>query len=252
MGSCVRVYCLCMELLSLTAVALILLFVARRAALTYFRARTARIQMEEEAAFRNETGDYRMTLLVLGDSTGMGVGASRPEESVAGRLAAYIGATHVENYARPGAEAADLAAQARQATLHRYDYLLIQAGGNDIILLHGAKETAKKLAIAMLELPEAGKTILMSAGDVGAATIFPLFVRFFHTLASRAFHRWFSKVAKRRGAVYVDLYVPRERSPFVLEPERFLSKDGLHPSSEGYALWFEKLKEALVENDAAP
>lgn len=234
-----------MSLFGIIVVLIILGCFAYAGIMLYFRAHAARLMMAEEHPYKNESIDYAKTLLVLGDSTGVGVGADKPEESVAGRLASYIGATHTENYAVSGATVADLKPQIEKVTLKSYDFILIQIGANDIIFFRGAKRTAQQLDIFMMMLPEARQTILMSAGNVGGATIFPFVVRPFHTWANLEFHKWFERVAKRRGATYVNLYEPRHIDPFLREPERYLSKDGLHPSSEGYGLWFEKIKQAL-------
>jgi lysophospholipase L1-like esterase len=214
--------------------------------MVFLRAHAARVQMAEERPYKKETGDYAKAMLVLGDSTGAGVGAHVPEESVPGRLASYIGATHVENYAASGATVTDLKDQIDKATLSRYDTILLMIGGNDILFFHSAKKSAKKLDILMMTLPEASTVILMTAGNIGGATIFPFIVRPFHMLASLSFRKWFKKVAKLRGALYVDLYEPFIRDPFLEEPDRYLSSDGLHPSSEGYGLWFAKVKQSLA------
>lgn len=234
-----------MSFLGMVIVFGILCCFAYAGVMLYFRAHAARMMMGEECPYTHESTDYTKTLLVLGDSTGAGVGADSPQESVAGRLAAYMGATHTENYAVSGAAVSDLKAQIDKASLNCYDTILIQIGGNDIILFHDARSTAQKLDVLMMGLPSARQTILMCAGNVGGATIFPWVVRPFHTWTNLVFHRWFSKVAKRRHALYVNLYEPRNLDPFIQEPERYLSKDGLHPSSEGYAAWFEKIQQAL-------
>ncbi len=220
--------------------------VAYRALLTFLRAHAARIQIDETVPFEQISSDYAKTLLVLGDSTAVGVGASKPEESVAGRLAAHLGATYVENRAASGAATEDLKVQMDHAARRTYDVILIQIGGNDIIMLRSAKKSASALDLALMELPEAKQVYLMSAGNVGGATTFPLLVRVFHTWSTKAFHSWFTKVAKRRGITYVNLYEPRSRDLFISESGRYLSADGLHPSSEGYALWFEKLRTYLT------
>jgi lysophospholipase L1-like esterase len=223
----------------------VLASVAYRAALIFFRAHAARVQMADEHPYKKESTDYTKTLLVLGDSTAVGVGASRPEDTVPGRLATYLGATHTENYAKSGSFSGELKEQIDQAVLDRYDVVLIMTGANDILFLHGAKETAKQLDVLMMTLPDAGKVILMTAGNVGGATIFPLIVRPLHTWLNQTFHHWFTKVAKRRGALYVNLYQPSLQDPFRKDPDRYLSEDGLHPSSDGYGLWFEKVREVL-------
>lgn len=224
---------------------LILTYIAFWSGNVYFKARASRALMQTETVYIKESGNYAATLLVLGDSTGVGVGAGTPEASVAGRLAAHLGATHVENYAESGAETAGLPAQIAKATLPRYDTILIQIGGNDILWFHDAKKTAGELKDALAALPDAEKVIVLSAGNVGGATIFPPPLRPFHTWRNQAFHTEFAKAASVSGAVYVNLYEPPGMDPFLENPERYLAEDGLHPSAEGYALWFKKILAVL-------
>lgn len=86
---------------------------------------------------------------------------------------------------------------------------------------------------------------MLSAGNVGGATLFPPFVRPFHTATNLRFHKEFAKVAAAHGALYVNLYEPFWKDPFLRDPRRYLSRDGLHPSTYGYGLWFDKVKAAL-------
>jgi lysophospholipase L1-like esterase len=212
---------------------------------TFLKARISRELMAHETPYKNETSDYTKTLLVIGDSTGVGVGADRAEDSVAGRLSAYIGATYAENYAVSGAMVEDLPAQIQKAKLPKYDYLLIQIGGNDIFAFHNAKKTAAHLSNIFGTLPPAEKIILMSAGNAGGGTLFPPPMRPFHTMVNMALHKEFARVAHGWRAIYVELYEPFWKDPFLRDPSRYLSGDGLHPSSYGYGLWFDKVKAAL-------
>lgn len=223
----------------------ILSVIAYWGANTFFKARISKALMEHEEPYSNETYDYRKTLLVLGDSTGAGVGADKPEDSVAGRLARYLGATYVENHAASGTMTEELSFQIQKAKLPKYDYILLQIGGNDILAFHNAKRTAARLSNLMAKLPPAGKVILMCAGNIGGATLFPPPMRPFHTMTNLAVHREFARVAHGWKAVYVDLFEPFWKDPFLRNPFRYLSRDGLHPSSYGYGLWFEKVKTAL-------
>ena len=234
-----------MAVWQVVATILILTYIAFWSGNLYLKARASRALMQEETAYRNETGDYAKTLLVLGDSTGVGVGAGKPESSVAGRLAAHLSATHVENYAESGAETIDLAPQIRQAKLPRYDSILIHIGGNDILWFHGAKKTGATLKDALSKLPDADQVIILSAGNVGGATTFPPPIRPFHTWLTKEFHKEFAKAASVSGATYINLYEPPNTDPFLENPERYLSEDGLHPSAEGYELWFKKLTAQL-------
>jgi lysophospholipase L1-like esterase len=223
----------------------ILSVIAYWGANTFFRARMSEALMENDRPYEKPSFDYTTTLLVLGDSLAVGVGAQAPEDSVAGRLAAYLDATYVENHAHPGAEVEDLKSQIKAAKLPKYDFILIQAGGNDILAMHDAKKTAKQLSLVLGALPPAGRIVLMTAGNVGGATLFPPPLRLFHTIVSKAMNREFARVAHGWHITFLDLFEPFYRDPFLQNPYRYLSRDGLHPSSYGYGLWFEKLKAAL-------
>ncbi|OGC88451.1 hypothetical protein A2419_01775 [Candidatus Adlerbacteria bacterium RIFOXYC1_FULL_48_26] len=197
------------------------------------------------------SNNYSKTLLVLGDSTGVGVGAMRPEDSVAGRLAASVGASYVENRAVSGAVVADIAEQFASATLTKYDIILIQVGGNDIVRFHNPKAMAEKLSPSIHKaVAHSGKTILMSAGNVGATTNFPEPMRPFYTKLTLKFHDAFSAMADKEGAVYVNLYESPKSDPFRADPDTYLAIDGFHPSSEGYGLWFERLEATVQEHEA--
>lgn len=234
-----------MAVWQIVGIILILSYIAFWSGNLYLKARASRELMREDTAYRQETDNYTKTLLILGDSTGAGVGASAPEDSVPGRTAAYLGATHIENYSKSGAETRELPGQASQAKLPRYDLILIQIGGNDILALHNPKKTAGELKEALQKLPDAGKVVILSAGNVGGATTFPPPVRPLHTWLNLELHKEFVKAASTAGATYVNLYEPPHRDPFLDNPELYLAEDGLHPSSEGYKLWFAKVQKAL-------
>lgn len=215
------------------------------AANTLSKVRISKSLMEHSPLYEALTTDYKKTLLILGDSTGVGVGATRPEETVAGRLAAYLEATYIENHSVSGAEVADLSTQIQKVRLTHYDFILIQIGGNDVLAFHDAKKTAAQLSKILEALPDAEKVVVISEGNAGGATLFPRIIRPFHYLGSLALHKEFSKVVPAHGATYVNLYVPLMQDPFIKNPGKYLAADGLHPSSAGYALWFEKLKASI-------
>ena len=207
--------------------------------------------IQEAKAYSIEGSDFSKTLLVMGDSTGVGVGASRPEDSVAGRLAVAMRATYVENRSVSGAMVADLATQMADVSRERYDTVLIQIGANDIVHFHNAQETAD----ALLPFVQKAKmmsdeVIVISAGNMGAVTNFPFPIRLFYTNLTLKYHAAFTAMATKTGAVYVNLYTSPDKDPFKAHPEIYLAADGFHPSSEGYGLWFERLKATVQEHEA--
>lgn len=233
-----------MKLLFIVLGLLVLGVLAYWSILFYQKAGVAKELTRNATPYQRE-GDERVSLLVLGDSTAVGVGASAPEDSVAGRLATHIGATYVENHAKSGAVIADLGEQMRAAQLSEYDTILIQIGGNNIIRFEGAARAGEELTSVLDILPQSNRTIVMTAGNVGGASFFPPPLRPFYTRLNLQYHEVFQSVSDAHGAIYVNLYEPPETDPFLKERERYLSEDGLHPSSEGYRLWFERVRDAL-------
>jgi len=234
-----------MKLWVVTAVVVILALVCYWAGNTLLKAKASKRLMEIETPYRNESADYAKTMLVLGDSTGVGVGAQKPEDTVAGLTAAYIGATYAENYAVSGAAVEELPGQIAKAKCDSYDLVLVHIGGNDILAGNDPKKVAPRLTEILKTLPQAGKVVVLSAGNVGGATIFPHVIRPFHMWLTLAYHKAFTPAVESAGGTYVNLYMPLLKDPFLRRPNYYLAPDGLHPSSAGYALWFEKVKEAL-------
>ena len=49
------------------------------------------------------------------------------------------------------------------------------------------------------------------------------------------------RVPADTGATYVDLFHLKPTDPFFAQAQQFFCPDGLHPSGEGYRVWFEEL-----------
>ena len=190
-------------------------------------------------------GGAEKALLVVGDSTGVGVGAVRPEDSVAGRLAVHMQASRVENYSVSGARAKDLKGQIKNAKLPHYSIILVQIGANDILHFQSAKKTAALLRDALHTLPKADAVYLMSAGNIGAAPLLPSLLRAYYSWETPSYHHEFTLLARSLGITYINLYVPPERDPFILDALHYFAPDKFHPNSEGYRLWFEQLQKYL-------
>lgn len=201
--------------------------------------------VENTAPFEKVSADISVPLLVLGDSTAVGVGATVPEESVPGRVAIAIGATHTENHAVVGAKVKDLSQQIGMASLPKYRLILIQIGANDMVRFHDAGDAASTLGTALESLPPADQVIVISAGDLGTARILPLPLRSSYSRINQAYHSAFSEAAARHGAIYVDLSQGPGSEAFAENPAPYFAPDQFHLSSEGYRLWFEAIQPHL-------
>ena len=189
-------------------------------------------------------------LLVVGDSTGVGTGATQATRSVAGLL----GSTHprllVHNRSRDGAKFDELPAQLQAgASDAGYDVILISAGGNDVISGTGTAALAKALeqtfVAARAGLLPGGRIIVQPAGNVGNAPFFMPPLSLLMTRRAGELHTAIRAAAARHGATYVNLYKDAAQDPFAQQPSLHAS-DGLHPSDAGYQIW---LAELMAQSD---
>jgi lysophospholipase L1-like esterase len=193
-------------------------------------------------SYDRRTDNKVRTMLVLGDSTGVGVGAVRPAESVPGRVAEQIGATYIENRAVSGATIDGLPSQVAGIELDSYNLILIQIGANDIVRFRDAERSAENLRQIVESLPPADIVVIISAGDVGTAYLFPLPLRPLYTRKTNQFHEAFEEAFPQN---YVNLAKDPGNELIAAQPVKYLSADKFHPSSAGYGLWFEALRPVL-------
>ncbi len=181
-------------------------------------------------------------LLVVGDSTAVGTGASSPEGSLPGQLSRRAPRLAIENLARNGATFEDVDGQLRAAGRPRYDAVLILAGGNDVLGLTSEGKLRDDVMRATARAKAmAPRVVVMPSGNVGNAPFFLPPVSWIMSARSRTLHAVVREAAQAQGFEYVNLYEPREADPFVKDPGRLHSADGLHPSDEGYARWLREL-----------
>jgi lysophospholipase L1-like esterase len=181
------------------------------------------------------------TVVIVGDSTGVGTG-SPPRYSVAGRIASAFEGIEVNNLAVVGAKARDVADQLRGMQRARADIILIQVGGNDVMSLESPQAFGDSLEAAVAAARARARTvILMPAGNVGGAPFFLPPASWYFSMRAREFNFIAMHTAQAAGAVFVGLFHEEPEDPFAEAPELFYARDGLHPSEHGYALWFGEL-----------
>ena len=179
-------------------------------------------------------------LLILGDSTAVGTGATTGAASVAGLIAQAHPDWTIVNRGVDGARFADLPAQLPAG--ERFDLLLILCGGNDVIRLTGEAALHRQVRqIAELGSAVAPRMILMPPGNVGNAPFFHAPLSWWMSRRARMLHEAVRSAAAATGAAYVNLYREAADDPFAREPERLHAADGLHPSDAGYAQWHGEL-----------
>lgn len=186
-----------------------------------------------------------LRLAVLGDSTAAGVGVSRVEDTVAGRLALALADTGrfvtLDGLGVSGSRAADLAPQVSRALVHPPDVAVVLIGANDATHLTALDSIRSDVAHAVERLHAAGvRVVVGTCPDMGAATAFLRPLRDVVAWNGRRVASATREGVTIAGAVAVD--IGAETGPeFRRDPGRYLSSDEFHPSADGYALWADAL-----------
>ena len=192
-----------------------------------------------------------LRLLIVGDSTAVGTGATLPQASVAGLLGQSFPRLLIINRARDGALFGGLLDQLSGD--ERFDMVLVMAGGNDVVRLRGLQAVQNDIeSVVRRARQKSDLVVLMSAGNVGNAPFFFAPLSWLMTWRSRQLNALVKDAAVRHRAVVVNLFRESASDPFVLQPE-LNAADGLHPSDAGYRVWFSELvtQAALLERLAA-
>lgn len=176
-------------------------------------------------------------VLVLGDSTGVGIGASSPEDSIAGLLAGDFPDADVVNVSRSGARVADAVAQARacrRAGRH-FDIALLHVGGNDVMRATPMPKLADDCRLLLSELDAvARRTIWLGPPNIGVVPLFPPPFSWLYAARSRSAAALFARTAAAHGVAFLDFSSGAHATRFVRGRREHFAVDGLHPNSAGY------------------
>ena len=187
-------------------------------------------------------------LLILGDSTGVGVGAALPEESIAGLLAADYPDADIVNVSESGARISDTVTQAAgclAAGLH-FDVAVLHVGGNDIVRGTPVDKLADGCEQLMIELARlAHRTVWLGPPNLGLAPLFPPPYSWVLAARSRAASAVFARIAARHDVSFVDFSAPAHASHFRRRRRQHFASDGFHPNSSSYRYGYAVARQAL-------
>lgn len=188
-------------------------------------------------------------VLILGDSVGVGTGANKPEESIAGQLAKDLPFVAIENLAQDGYRTRDLIPIINKIRNKRYDMVIISIGGNDVWHLSFTAKLRSDLEkiIDVAKEMSNDHVLLLLYRNMGSAPFFPLILRLFLRRRAETIRKVFVSTAKERGIVYIDLFTEEKFDPFQKQPKRYFASDKIHPSSEGYKLWYQMMWHYIME-----
>jgi lysophospholipase L1-like esterase len=204
------------------------------------------------------TGTGSLRLVLLGDSTALGVGVERVTETVGGQLATLLadapGGRRVElsSVAVSGSRSSDLGTQVARALVGvRPDVAVVLVGGNDAIHFGRPGEAAEHLASAVRRLRGVGVAVVVgTTPDLGTARAFPPPLRQLVGWQGRRLARAQTAAVNSAGGVPVDL-AAQTGAVFRADAGTYCH-DGYHPSADGYRVWAHALLPAVTEAAAVP
>lgn len=203
-----------------------------------------------DGAFFGDPSASTVRLVIVGDSTAVGVGAAAIEETYPWRVAEYLGGSfHVRLnlVGRSGARMADVARElAPKAAALSPDVALIGVGANDVTHLTPLRSVYGSAYEAIRILQGAGAEVLIALGPRFDTPILQPPLRNFVRTRARALNRTLVRSARASGAEVVDLPTG-VGDAFASDPARYYCADRYHPSGDGYALWADVIREPLMK-----
>jgi lysophospholipase L1-like esterase len=188
-------------------------------------------------------------LVLLGDSSALGVGVDRVADTVGGRLAELLVAegyrVELSSVAVVGSRSADLATQVARAMLGpRPDVAVILIGTNDATSLRRPADAAAALGHAAGRLRGAGVPVVVgTCPDLGATRALAPPLRQIVAALGRRVARAQAAAVDEAGGIAVDLAAIA--GPVFRADAGTLSADGYHPSADGYRVWAHALLPAV-------
>lgn len=192
--------------------------------------------------FERRTLPHAPTVLVVGDSTGVGTGATTPSDSIAGRLGAAFPHVAVVNLAVNGARTLDVIMQLAGAAPGRYDLVLVHGGGNDVLRRTPLRALAPQVdALMRLARKLSSNVVVTTIPNIGLLPMFFPPLSWWMSRRSRQVCALYAAAARTHGAHYLDFFHERGACPLMADPARYFASDGLHPSDACYAYVFETM-----------
>ena len=191
-------------------------------------------------------------VLFLGDSTGVGVGAGRPEAPLPGLLGAAFPDVQITNRCRNGARVGDVLKHisSAQGTAANFDLALLLVGGNDVLRFTSLSKLAQQSEELLDGTAKTAKqTVWLGSANIGSSPrlIWPL-NELLSQRTQRVMHL-LSTLARRRGVDFIDFFRPREADFFARRADVFFADDGLHPSAASYQHSVDSLLQSSPPHD---
>ena len=211
-------------------------------------ARARVVAAEAPAAFSRLHPAPRHRILLVGDSTGAGVGCERALDSIAARLARDFRQSQVRNLCFNGATVADVLRTVRALDMDGpVDVVLVFAGGNDVLRPTSSRKLEHDADALLAELKRRSRLVLWAGmANFGLAPLFMPPFSWWMTARTRRVNRVLARRVRAAGARFVDFFHERGTDPFSADRARFYGRDQVHPSAQAYAYCYARMRPAIA------
>lgn len=195
---------------------------------------------------------FDLHMMVFGDSTATGYGCTDANQVPGALLARHLAILsgkriRLSTKAIVGATSKGLSGQVDAMFVAGAppDAAVIMIGANDVTLLNGIPQSARRLGDAVKRLRASGAVVVVgTCPDFGVITAIPQPLRWVARDRGLRLARAQARAVRAAGGVPVplaDLLTPEFRKA----PDAMFSADGYHPSAAGYELAYRQLMPAL-------
>ena len=203
---------------------------------------------------KDNSGDKKLKVAVIGDSTALGQGTGSQTKSFSYQYTdKYLSEKYDQisyiNFAVSGNKVVDVIDnQLNKLTALQPDLVFVAIGANDV-----TGRTDKNIFKSQIETVVNflqnldTKVIWVSIPDFITSPILLPPLNWFLSSKAGEFDQIIKDSLKQSKFVYVDVF-DSTRQPFLDEQNKMFSRDKYHPSSDGYSLWVEQINKNVPAN----
>lgn len=195
--------------------------------------------------------ERQFRILVMGDSTAVGVGTSNAENSIAGLLGKKFPKAEIVNTGRTGATTGQVLKQFRRVE-GTFDLIMVHTGSNDVLWGVSQKLTRKHLRKLLHNALKISPRVLVTGtGDAGVLIFLPSILKWYFAYRAQLLQRIFAEETRAAGQAvrFVELFRTECDEPFAHEPHKHFAYDLAHPNDAGYASLFRCISYVLMRDN---
>lgn len=210
---------------------------------------TSKQLSQRSTSFEQSDLQKDVSILVVGDGLGVGVGSDDSRESIAGRIGTDLPHASIINFSANAARTKNIIDILKSLRADQFDLVIVIVGASDILQFTPLVDLEQQIDTVLGFARQKGdEVVLLTAGNIGLAPIFPWPIGYIYTWRTEKVREIFIRKAKEHSVVYVDLFRKKDDDLLLKDISRYYAIDGLYPSGDGYGLWYMEIKKALNAN----